>query len=428
MKMVDAPATAGNSSITAVLAAVTNNSTTVWVIILSTIVFVLLRKNKNNHRRDRDASSKEPIVSELNIYPIKSCGPMKVGAAVFTDIGFAYDRFAQVSDADGKYLTPRDKANAKLFHILPSIVYEQQQHPQQDAGKDDNISTSTSNTGINIHLELRTKVSYAKFRIANLNDTIESKVLSTTKECTPMTGPNVTLQDLGDDVAEWLSTVTGIDGCRLTAIGPNYQRFVEKNPDQNEPVPSFSMGDEEKEVDDGNPIKIIEEKEQQPPPVVSLADEAPFLLTTTSSLDDLNERMQARRGGKKPTIKISMERFRPNIVITGTRPWEEDTWKRIRINGNDFHVWQRCGRCTMTTIDPYSLERGANGGEPLATLSTFRERSNGQRNFGMHLIPVPSSASAASASSSVLHIGNKLEVLEYDPERLQEWKRLFTSE
>ena len=132
-----------------------------------------------------------------------------------------------------------------------------------------------------------------------------------------------------------------------------------------------------------------------------------------------------------------MERFRPNIVVTGTQPWEEDTWQRIRIGGqHEFYVWQRCGRCAMTTIDPHSLQRGAGGGEPLATLGTFRERAHGQRNFGMHLIPVPVAATAtassppslSSSSSSVLHVGDTIEVLEYDQERLQEWRRLFSSD
>lgn len=40
----------------------------------------------------------------------------------------------------------------------------------------------------------------------------------------------------------------------------------------------------------------------------------------------------------------------------------------------------------MITIDRETLKRGK---EPLATLSEFRERSHGQRNFGMHLIAVP---------------------------------------
>ena len=45
---------------------------------------------------------------------------------------------------------------------------------------------------------------------------------------------------------------------------------------------------------------------------MSLADEAPYLLTSTSSLADLNVRLEKR--GAKP---VDMRRFRPNIVISG---------------------------------------------------------------------------------------------------------------
>ena len=110
-----------------------------------------------------------------------------------------------------------------------------------------------------------------------------------------------------------------------------------------------------------------------------------------------------------------MERFRPNIVISGLKAWEEDCLSKIRIGEVEFNVWQRCGRCTMTTIDRASLARGP---EPLATLSTFRERA-GQRNFGMHMIPV------ASTTNNIIRIGDKLEILEYDKERKAEWEKLF---
>lgn len=390
---------------------------------------------------------------------------MPVRRSAYTDMGLVYDRFAQISDATtGQYLTPRDPKNAKLLHIVPTIVYEQQQ----------NSNDKQRSPAVHIHLDLRTKKIHANdttLRIANVNATLASTVLSTTTVCTPMTGPTVRLQDLGDAVATWLTTVTGIAGCRLTAIGPQYHRSVVPNPDQQEPVPSIRRltnrddddddegikEQEQTETDeDGTGIKIIEETEEEQPfaaaaaaaaPVVSLADEAPFLLTSTASLLDLNIRLKARqqqrrrdRGSSSSSSSsveaIPMERFRPNIVVTGTQPWEEDTWQRIRIGGqHEFYVWQRCGRCTMTTIDPHSLQRGAGGGEPLATLGTFRERAHGQRNFGMHLIPVPvattapsSSPPLLSSSSSVLYVGDTIEVLEYDQERLQEWKRLFSSD
>lgn len=176
----------------------------------------------------------------------------------------------------------------------------------------------------------------------------------------------------------------------------DFNRHVEVNPDQGEELPQASS-----------------------PILVSLSDEAPFLLTTRESLKSLNKWL-----GTNGKNTIDMRRFRPNIVMEGLKPWEEDSLKRIKIGPIDFHVWQRCGRCTMTTIDRYTLERA--GGEPLSTLSTFRERKNGQRNFGMHLIPVLDNNSTALGDSDMtISVGDKVEVLEYHDERRAEWKRLF---
>jgi uncharacterized protein YcbX len=146
---------------------------------------------------------------------------------------------------------------------------------------------------------------------------------------------------------------------------------------------------------------------------MSLDDEAPpYLLTNQASLDDLNKSLKAR--GKEP---VDMDCSRPNIVVRGLKPWQEDCLKRIRIHNVEFQVWQRCGRCTMTTIDRETLKRGP---EPLATLSTLREQEHGQHNFGMHLIPV-----LLILMGATITVDDEVEILEYDEERLTEWTGLF---
>jgi len=129
----------------------TNN--TFLVVLLSTIVFGVLRWNKKNKKQGLQAHanshSQPPKVAALIIYPIKSCGPMPVRRSAYTDMGLVYDRFAQISDATtGRYLTPRDPQNAKLLHIVPTIVYEQQQQNSNDKHR---------SLDFNIHLDLRTK-------------------------------------------------------------------------------------------------------------------------------------------------------------------------------------------------------------------------------------------------------------------------------
>mmetsp|Transcript_306 Transcript_306/g.633 ORF Transcript_306/g.633 Transcript_306/m.633 type:complete len:323 (-) Transcript_306:164-1132(-) len=237
---------------------------------------------------------------------------------------------------------------------------------------------------------------------------------SSTKLCTPMTGPQVMLDDYGTDVAQWLCQAVGVPAgsISLTGIGKKYKRFVQVNPDQGEPLPP-------KSTTTSTTTSEATSTTTSSTHAVSLADEAPYLLTSQASLRELNRRLKAR--GKPP---VDMRRFRPNLVLGGgdLEPFVEDTWARIQIGSTaQFVVWQRCGRCTMTTVDRDSLERGP---EPLATLSTFRERAHGQRNFGMHLIPVAGTYNERGAVP-IIKVGDKIQVLEYNAERLAEWKKLF---
>ena len=79
-----------------------------------------------------------------------------------------------------------------------------------------------------------------------------------------------------------------------------------------------------------------------------------------------------------------MLRFRPNLVVSGSEPYAEDSWKRIRIGELEFRVVKGCSRCIMTTLDPQTGERSADR-EPLTTLKTYRERE-GEVFFGQNLI------------------------------------------
>ncbi len=108
--------------------------------------------------------------------------------------------------------------------------------------------------------------------------------------------------------------------------------------------------------------------------VVSFADSYPLLLTSVQSLTDLNSRM---------VRPLSMNRFRPNIVVNGFAPFAEDGWHELQIGSMRFHVVKPCQRCVVTTIDQESSKGGT---EPLRTLNTFRKRG-GKVYFGENLIP-----------------------------------------
>ena len=103
-------------------------------------------------------------------------------------------------------------------------------------------------------------------------------------------------------------------------------------------------------------------------------DSMPFLLISEASLADLNGRLQ---------VPVEMNRFRPNIVVSGGEAFQEDGWKRIRIGAEvTFRVVKSCVRCEMTTIDQST---GIKGIEPLETLGTYRTGAKGVL-FGRHLL------------------------------------------
>jgi uncharacterized protein YcbX len=131
--------------------------------------------------------------------------------------------------------------------------------------------------------------------------------------------------------------------------------------------------------------------------VVSFADGYPLLLTSTGSLDQLGEWLSA--AGDQP---VPMNRFRPNVVVTGFEPWAEDRWRRVRIGSVSFRVAKPCGRCVVTTTDQVTGERG---GQPLKMLAA-RRRFGKSLVFGQNIIP---------DSPGLIRVGDPVEVTEYAP-------------
>lgn len=129
--------------------------------------------------------------------------------------------------------------------------------------------------------------------------------------------------------------------------------------------------------------------------VVSFADGYPLLLTNAGSLDQLGDWLAA--AGEQP---VPMNRFRPNVVVTGYEPWAEDQWRRIRIGSVSFRVAKPCGRCVVTTTDQIT---GARGTQPLKILGT-RRRFGQNLVFGQNIIP---------DSPGRIRVGDPVAITEY---------------
>jgi uncharacterized protein YcbX len=106
---------------------------------------------------------------------------------------------------------------------------------------------------------------------------------------------------------------------------------------------------------------------------VSFADAYPLLLISEASLADLNQRL---------SLPLPMNRFRPNLVVAGCEPYQEDHWAGIAIGGTSFKVVKPCDRCVIPTTDQMTGDRGT---EPLRTLATYRT-VQGKVLFGQNLV------------------------------------------
>ena len=106
---------------------------------------------------------------------------------------------------------------------------------------------------------------------------------------------------------------------------------------------------------------------------VSLADGYPYLLIGSESLNFLNQKLDE---------KITIERFRPNIVISSLIAHEEDLFDTFHIGNLQFKNAKPCERCIMINNNP---EKGLVNKEPLNTLSTYRKVDN-SIFFGTNII------------------------------------------
>lgn len=76
---------------------------------------------------------------------------------------------------------------------------------------------------------------------------------------------------------------------------------------------------------------------------VSFADGYPYLVANQASLEAL-----AAEVGEE----LTMQRFRPNIVLEGAPAFAEDNWQSLQIGEQTFRLPKPCARCVVITIDP----------------------------------------------------------------------------
>jgi hypothetical protein len=120
------------------------------------------------------------------------------------------------------------------------------------------------------------------------------------------------------------------------------------------------------------------------PALTAFADAFALLVVSSASLDELNRRLAARGA---PSVQS--DRFRPNLVLDGIAPHEEDWIDRIEFDTSQGPVVLRlvkpCSRCSIPDVNPVrgELDHAVSG-----ELAAYRAdpRLEGKITFGMNAI------------------------------------------
>ena len=255
------------------------------------------------------------LVSEINIYPIKSTAGISLPHSEVQKIGLVQDRRrAVVVTATNKILTARECP--RLLALSTQIT-------------EDAILVNSPKSSVRLPL------------------IPQNKEITRVKLWADEAHPGVRYTKGTDD---WFSEQLNLD-CFLIFMGEGCIREFPKD------MASGYIG--------------------RSGDAVSYADDYPVLLASEASLANLNSRL------KEP---VTMKHFRPNIVLSGCKAFEEDTWQSIRIGECEFELAQQCPRCVLTTINPETQLKHKQQ-EPLRTLAAYRKTPSGGVPFGIQMVP-----------------------------------------
>ncbi|NYT24620.1 MOSC N-terminal beta barrel domain-containing protein [Alcaligenaceae bacterium] len=289
----------------------------------------------------RESSPMTISILSLHTYPVKSCAGLTHTQISISAAGLNHDRQWVVVDDEGHFLTQRQYPRMAL--VQPTL----------------------DETALFLNApEMPTlRISLAK------------------AESEPPAVPiriwksDTTGADEGDMAAQWFSDYLGLR-CRLYRSHRNAQRLAD-------------------------PQRVAEWRKRQPEGggfplehAFGFADGFPFLVTNQGSLDELNQRLAAQA-----TPPVPMNRFRPNIVIQGLSPYEEDYVSSLHIGSMVFAVVKRCSRCPMPNVDAATA---AVGTEPMATLTDYRHFEEGVL-FGVNAVV------GGAGRDAVLSVGERVE-------------------
>ncbi|XP_005372873.2 PREDICTED: molybdenum cofactor sulfurase [Chinchilla lanigera] len=282
------------------------------------------------------------IVTNLYLYPIKSCAAFEVTRWPIGNQGLLYDRSWMVVNHNGICLS--QKQEPRLCLIQPFINLQQRIMVIKAKGMEP----------IEVPLE----------------EGSEQAQICQSKVCTD----RVNTYDCGEKISSWLSKFLGRP-CHLIKQSSNFQRNAKKKHGKDQFAGITAT--------------------------LSLVNEAQYLLINTSSILELHQHLNTSdENGKEELflMKDLISRFRANIIMNGTRPFEEETWDEVSIGSLHFQVLGPCHRCQMICINQQTGQRNQ---DVFQKLSESRAR---KVNFGVYLMHT----SLDSSSPCFLSVGSQV--------------------
>lgn len=278
-----------------------------------------------------NASPCYSVLSELYLFPIKSCAAQRVKRWQLLPNGrLAFDREFALVDASGAAL--RLQNYPQMAFLRPTLDVEAGSLTVSAPGRADMVISICSDDDSNFS---------------------EAGVV---KVCGAKCGGSL----WGDHaVSDWLSEFLGVR-CWLA-------RYVKNR---------YEL-----------PTTATRHGEMSRSTAVAFANEQPLLLISENAVDTLNTVLRSRN---QP--EVSSRHFRPNMVVQLSGPKRsirdnlEDGWTDLRFTQRTIklEVVGPCPRCSMVDVDPLSGMKG----KTLRALSEYR-RNNGQINFGVFLRGAP---------------------------------------
>jgi uncharacterized protein YcbX len=273
-------------------------------------------------------SSAEVSIAQLWVYPVKSCAGISVLSSALTETGLEWDRAWMVVDAKGQAITQRELPAMALIQTRIRLSDIQLRAPGM----------------LGLHLSMH-----------EVEEPLAVQVW----------GETVQAYGMGALASQWLGDFLG-----QTERGKNI--LAHRGPFQ---LARFDP--EQKRLSDAHWTQGAQALNQ-------FSDGFPLLVVSEASLNELNRRLQEE--GLSP---VTMERFRPNLVLSGLSAHQEDQIKtlKIEVEGKTLtlQLVKPCARCSIPDVNPQTGETDDAVGR---VLRSYRQdaRLSGEVTFGMNAI------------------------------------------